>query len=302
MVSRRSAMTRGSSSSTSRGCPGDALAEAIADVDAVLVRSATKITRESLAQSGAAQGHRPRRRRRRYDRRRCRDRARNRGAHRAVGQHDLGLPSSRFALLLALVRRVPAADRSMHAGAWDRKSFGGTELYGKTLGLVGAGRIGGEVAKRARAFGMRVLVYDPVPHRRSRARSQCELATLDEVLARADVISLHVPLTDGTQGLIGRDRLARMKRGALAGQRRSRGRDRRSGARRGAAVEAHRWRRARCVRAGAASQGSSVSAPSTTSCSPLTSAHRPKRRSRTSRSRSPRPCGPRWQMAISRVR
>jgi D-3-phosphoglycerate dehydrogenase / 2-oxoglutarate reductase len=66
-----------------------------------------------------------------------------------------------FALILACVRRIPAADRSMKAGEWDRKSFTGTELYGKTLGLVGAGRIGGEVARRARAFGMRVCAYDP---------------------------------------------------------------------------------------------------------------------------------------------
>ena len=120
-----------------------------------------------------------------------------------------------FALLLALVRRVPAADRSMHDGAWDRKSFGGVELYGKTLGLVGAGRIGGEVAKRARAFGMRVLVYDPyLTDERARALD-AQLTTLDDVLSRADVISLHVPLTESTQGLIGHERLARMKRGAL---------------------------------------------------------------------------------------
>src|SRR5512145_2188705 len=66
-----------------------------------------------------------------------------------------------LALLLALARRVPAADRSMRAGEWDRKSFTGVELFGKTLGLVGAGRIGGEVATRARAFGMQVIVFDP---------------------------------------------------------------------------------------------------------------------------------------------
>ncbi|MDQ4081141.1 MAG: phosphoglycerate dehydrogenase [Gemmatimonadota bacterium] len=196
------------------GLTGEALAKAMSDVDAVLVRSATKITRESLSQTQRL---------------------------KVIGRAGVGVdtidveaatekgiavltaPSGNtiaaceltFALLLALVRRVPAADRSMHDGAWDRKSFGGVELYGKTLGLIGAGRIGGEVAKRARAFGMRVLVYDPYLTD-ARARSlDVQLADLDDVLARADVISLHVPLTEGTQGLIGRERIGRMKPGVL---------------------------------------------------------------------------------------
>lgn len=120
-----------------------------------------------------------------------------------------------MALLLALFRRVPAADRSMRAGKWDRKSFSGAELHGKRLGLIGAGRIGGEVARRARAFGMRVMAYDPFLQD-ERARSLgLETGSLEDVLRTADVISLHVPLTDATANLINADRLALMKPGAM---------------------------------------------------------------------------------------
>ena len=142
------------------GLSGDALADALADADAVLVRSATKITRASLAKAS-----------------RLRvigragagtdtidvDAATERGVAvlTAPAGNTISAAELTLALLLALVRRVPAADRSMRAGEWDRKSFSGTELYGKTLGLVGAGRIGTEVATRARAFGMREAAFDP---------------------------------------------------------------------------------------------------------------------------------------------
>src|SRR5690606_3961385 len=119
-----------------------------------------------------------------------------------------------MALLLSLVRRVPAADRSMKAGEWDRKSFTGVELYGKTLGLVGAGRIGGAVARRAGGFGMRVVAYGPfLSEDRARALD-IELAPLDEVLERADILSLHAPLTEATANLIDEAKLARLKPGA----------------------------------------------------------------------------------------
>jgi D-3-phosphoglycerate dehydrogenase len=120
-----------------------------------------------------------------------------------------------FALTLACVRRIPAADRSMKAGEWDRKTFTGSELYGKTLGLIGAGRIGGEVARRARAFGMRICAYDPYLAKERAEALEIELCPLDAVIARADVLSLHVPLTESTAGLIGAEQLARMKRGAV---------------------------------------------------------------------------------------
>ena len=195
------------------GLSGDALATAIAGADAVLVRSATKITKESLA---------------RADRLKVIGRAGvgvdtiDVDAATARGIAVLTAPSGNtisaaeltLALLLALVRRIPAADRSMRDGAWDRKSFTGTELHGKTLGLVGAGRIGGEVARRARAFGMKVLVHDPyLTAERARAL-ELELVPLDDVLRRSDVVSVHVPLTEGTQGLIMDAELRKLRRGA----------------------------------------------------------------------------------------
>ena len=142
------------------GLKGAELADAIAAVDAVLVRSATQITRESLAKANglkvigrAGVG---------VDTIDV-DAATERGIAvlTAPAGNTISAAELTLALTLALLRRVPAADRSMKAGQWDRKSFSGTELYGKTLGLVGAGRIGGEVAKRARAFGMHVVAYDP---------------------------------------------------------------------------------------------------------------------------------------------
>lgn len=119
-----------------------------------------------------------------------------------------------FALLLSLARRIPQADASVRAGRWERASKG-VECHGKTLGLVGCGRIGAEVAKRARAFGMRVLAYDPyLSPERARAIG-VELVTLPDLLEESDFLSIHAPLTDETRGLIGREELARMKPSAF---------------------------------------------------------------------------------------
>lgn len=196
------------------GLKGDDLRDAIAGADAVLVRSATKITRESLS---------------RADRLKVIgragvgvdtidvDAATERGIPvlTAPAGNTISAAELTMALLLALARRVPAADRSMRAGEWDRKSFTGVELYGKTLGLIGAGRIGGEVATRARAFGMRVLVFDPFLGPERATALGVERAALDDVLARADVLSVHVPLTAETQGLIGDTQIAHLKRTAF---------------------------------------------------------------------------------------
>ncbi|MDX1494336.1 MAG: phosphoglycerate dehydrogenase [Longimicrobiales bacterium] len=121
-----------------------------------------------------------------------------------------------MALILAMVRKVAAADASMRTGAWARSSFKGAELRGRTLGLVGAGRIGGEVARRCRAFGMSVVAYDPYLTSERADDLHIERAeSLDEVVERADVLSLHVPLTDATRKMIGAEVLARMKKGAF---------------------------------------------------------------------------------------
>jgi D-3-phosphoglycerate dehydrogenase len=120
-----------------------------------------------------------------------------------------------FALLLALARNLPAAHQSVLAGEWDRKRFLGTELNGKTLGLLGLGRIGQNVAYRAKAFGMRVLAFDPFLDASAARRLDVELSELDALLRRSDVVSVHTPLTEQTRGLLDAAALSRMKAGAL---------------------------------------------------------------------------------------
>jgi D-3-phosphoglycerate dehydrogenase len=118
-----------------------------------------------------------------------------------------------FTHLLCGARPVPQAAASMRAGQWDRKNFSGIELFRKTLGIVGLGRIGSEVAKRAQAFGMRVVAYDPylAP---SRAKAmQIEALTLDELLAQSDYITVHMPLTDGTHYMIDEAAFEKCKKG-----------------------------------------------------------------------------------------
>jgi D-3-phosphoglycerate dehydrogenase / 2-oxoglutarate reductase len=118
-----------------------------------------------------------------------------------------------IALLIALARRVPQANSSLKAGHWDRKSFIGVELQGKTLGVVGMGRIGRTVAARARAFGMKIVAFDPFIASEQARDLEIELAPLDELFASADFITIHTPLTAETRGVIGRDAFARMKPG-----------------------------------------------------------------------------------------
>jgi len=118
-----------------------------------------------------------------------------------------------FTHILCGARPVPQASASMRAGQWDRKTFSGIELFKKTLGIVGLGRIGGEVARRAQAFGMRVLAFDPylAP---SRAKAmQIESVSMDELLAQSDYITVHMPLTDDTHYMIDEAALAKCKKG-----------------------------------------------------------------------------------------
>ncbi|MEP6743587.1 MAG: phosphoglycerate dehydrogenase [bacterium] len=117
------------------------------------------------------------------------------------------------ALLIALARRVPQANSSLKSGKWDRKSFVGVELQGKTLGIVGLGRIGRTVALRARAFGMRIVAFDPFIAAEQARDLEIELAPLDQVFAEADFLTVHTPLTPETRGIIGKDAFAKMKRG-----------------------------------------------------------------------------------------
>ena len=120
-----------------------------------------------------------------------------------------------FALMLALMRNVPQAYSALRAGHWERSPYIGNELYGKTLGIVGLGRIGGAVAIRARAFGMNVVAHDPYVSQARAEALQAELAGLEELLESADVVTLHVPLTAHTRSMIDAHRLATMKRSAV---------------------------------------------------------------------------------------
>ncbi len=118
-----------------------------------------------------------------------------------------------FALLMALARHLPQADASMRAGNWSRKQFVGTEIRGKTLGIIGLGKIGSEVARRATAMEMRVVAVDPfVPEERVQALG-VESVELDEMLRVADFITVHPPLTASTKGMIGAAEIAKMKQG-----------------------------------------------------------------------------------------
>jgi D-3-phosphoglycerate dehydrogenase len=120
-----------------------------------------------------------------------------------------------FALLLALMRKVPAADRALKESRWDRKSFVGKELWGKTLGIAGFGRIGQRVALRAQAFEMKVLAYDPFLDDDAIRRHDVEPASLEDLLRAADAVTLHVPMAESTRNLINAERIALMKDDAV---------------------------------------------------------------------------------------
>lgn len=129
----------------------------------------------------------------------------------APGGNTTAATELTMALILAAVRRLPEADRSIREGRWDKSAYMGVELRGRTLGLIGAGRIGGEVAVRCQAFGMGVIVYDPYLTKARADELGVELVELDRVLDEAHVISIHVPLTDETTGLVGLEALQQMR-------------------------------------------------------------------------------------------
>ena len=121
-----------------------------------------------------------------------------------------------FGAVISLLRHIPRADSSMHAGRWDRSALLGSELKGRTLGIVGLGRIGGEVATRARAFGMNVIAYDPyIAQSRFEALRVQEKPSLEELLSESNILTLHTPLNDETTGMIGKRELARLPRQAI---------------------------------------------------------------------------------------
>jgi D-3-phosphoglycerate dehydrogenase len=194
------------------GSTPEKVLELVKDVHAIAVRSETKITKEVIAaapllkvvgRAGVGVDN--------VDVEAATDRGvvvMNTPAGNTIATAELT-----FTHILCGARPVPQAAASMKTGAWNRKAFGGIELFRKTLGIVGLGRIGGEVAKRAQAFGMRVLAHDPylAP---SRAKAmQVEIATFDEILGQADYITVHMPLTDDTRYMIDETAFAKCKNG-----------------------------------------------------------------------------------------
>jgi D-3-phosphoglycerate dehydrogenase len=129
--------------------------------------------------------------------------------HNTAAASSIAVAELAFALMIALPNHIVRGHNSMEKGEWIKKELKRTELYGKTLGLLGAGRIGTELGKRTKAFGMRVLAYDPYL-----TESEFELVDLDTLLAESDYVSLHMPLTDETRGMLNKDLLAKLKDGA----------------------------------------------------------------------------------------
>ncbi|MBV8148122.1 MAG: phosphoglycerate dehydrogenase [Candidatus Eremiobacteraeota bacterium] len=196
------------------GSPKDALYEALRDARGLIVRSETRVDGDLLASAPQLQV---------VARAGVGVDAIDVDAATAAGIVVVNTPGANtiaaaehtFALLLATFRHVPHANASLRAAKWERKQYVGHELYGKTLGVVGLGRIGGNVAARAAAFGMRVIVCDPfVPLSRGAALG-LELVAFEDLLVQADVVTLHVPLTPQTRGLIDARALRRMRPNAV---------------------------------------------------------------------------------------
>ena len=129
------------------------------------------------------------------------------------GANAVAVAEQTLGMMLAMARHLCRADALMHAGKWEKKSLQGTELRGKTLGIVGLGRVGMEVARRARAFGMDLVAHDPFVSVAVAKEQGIRLARLEEVYAAADYITLHVGLTPQTTGMINAESIAKMKKG-----------------------------------------------------------------------------------------
>lgn len=194
------------------GMPKEDLIACIGEYDGLVVRSATKVTADVIAAA---------------DKLKIIGRA-------GVGVDNIDVPAATqkgivvvnspegntiaaaeltLAHLLALSRNIPAADASVKRGEWERSKFTGVEVYNKTLGILGLGKIGREVAKRAQGFGMRIVAHDPFLSADIATKIGIDLVGLDELLSRSDYITLHLPKTKDTEGLIGPAEFKKMKDG-----------------------------------------------------------------------------------------
>ncbi|MGE5529563.1 MAG: phosphoglycerate dehydrogenase [Patescibacteria group bacterium] len=196
-----------------KGTPSkDELIGMIGEYDAMIVRSQTKVTAEVIAAAGRLKVI----------------------GRAGVGVDNVDVPAATqrgiivmnapdgntistaehtVAMIMALSRNIPAAVASLKAGKWDRKSFTGVEVRDKTLGIIGLGRIGTEVARRMQAMGMAILGYDPFLTEERAEKLGVTLASIDDIVARADYITVHTPLTPETKGLLGAEAMAKMKKG-----------------------------------------------------------------------------------------
>lgn len=207
------AILRSSTSVDDRtGISPEELSQAIKNYDVLIVRSRTKVTKQVFSVAGrlkvvgragvgvdnidleAAKAH---------------------GVAVVNSPTATSLAVAEFTVgsMLALAREIPRADAGMKKNEWLKKELVGTELLGKTLGIIGVGRIGAEVAKRAIAFGMRVLGHDPLIPQEEITRRGAEPIELNELYSNADYISLHLPLTDETRSMINEQAFGRMRRG-----------------------------------------------------------------------------------------
>jgi len=188
------------------------LASLASDVDAIIVRSASSVTAEIIAaapklkavgRAGVGVDN--------IDV----DAASDRGVivMNTPSGNTIATAELAFTHLLCSARPIPQANASMKSGEWNKKAFSGTELFQKTLGILGLGRIGSEVAKRAKAFGMRVIAYDPFLTTARAEQLGVEKVELDELFPQVDFITIHMPKTESTANMINKESIAKMKRG-----------------------------------------------------------------------------------------
>lgn len=196
------------------GTPAEELLEIIKDYDGLVVRSATKVTPEVLAAATNLKVV----------------------GRAGIGVDNINIPAASskgvvvmntpfgnaittaehaIALMFSLARNIPQASSSTHLGKWEKSKFVGTELFGKVLGIIGCGNIGAIVADRAQGIKMKVIAFDPYLSEERACELGVERVTLDELLERSDVITLHVPLTEQTRGILDREALEKTKKGVL---------------------------------------------------------------------------------------
>ncbi len=205
---------RGVEADVKTGLSKDELLKIIGDYDGLAVRSATKADKDVIAAAGQLKVI----------------------GRAGIGVDNVDIPAATskgivvmntpfgnsittaehaVAMMFALARQIPAADASTQAGKWEKNRFMGIELYAKTLGLIGAGNIGSIVADRANGLKMKVVAYDPFLSAERAVEIGVEKVELDELLARADIITLHTPLTDKTRNILSAESLAKAKKGVL---------------------------------------------------------------------------------------